>query len=53
MSPRATWIPYLLIAPSVLFLCVLFLVPLVQTLWLSVSSEDGISLANSRAWPAT
>ena len=46
MSPRATWIPYALIAPSVLFLCALFVVPLVQTLWLSVSSEDGISLAN-------
>jgi multiple sugar transport system permease protein len=43
---RASWIPYALIAPSVAFLGVLFLVPLVQTIWLSFSGSEGLSLAN-------
>ncbi len=46
MPSRATWLPYALIAPSVAFLCALFLVPLVQTIWLSLSAGDGVSLAN-------
>jgi multiple sugar transport system permease protein len=43
---RASWIPYALIAPSVIFLGVLFMVPLVQTIWLSFSGSEGMSLAN-------
>jgi multiple sugar transport system permease protein len=43
---RASWIPYALIAPSVIFLSVLFMVPLVQTIWLSFSGSEGMSLAN-------
>jgi multiple sugar transport system permease protein len=46
MHSRAPWLPYALIAPSVLFLGALFLVPLVQTIWLSFSAGDGVSLAN-------
>ncbi len=46
MPARTSWIPYALIAPSVIFLGALFLVPLVQTVWLSVSSGDGLSLEN-------
>jgi multiple sugar transport system permease protein len=38
--------PYALVAPSVLFLGALFIVPLVQTIWLSVASDGGPSLAN-------
>ncbi|WP_134499699.1 carbohydrate ABC transporter permease [Microvirga pakistanensis] len=46
MPARTSWIPYALIAPSVIFLGALFLVPLVQTVWLSVSAGDGLSLEN-------
>lgn len=46
MSARASWIPYALVAPSVAFLGAFFLVPLVQTIWLSFSAGDGMSLAN-------
>jgi len=46
MPARTSWIPYALIAPSVVFLGVLFIVPLVQTVWLSVSTGDGVSLEN-------
>jgi multiple sugar transport system permease protein len=46
MPTRANWIPYALIAPSVVFLGALFIVPLVQTIWLSFSADDGISLGN-------
>jgi multiple sugar transport system permease protein len=38
--------PYALVAPSILFLGALFIVPLVQTIWLSVASDGGPSLAN-------
>jgi multiple sugar transport system permease protein len=48
VTSRASWIPYALIAPSVLFLAAFFLVPLVQTVWLSFSGADGPSLANYR-----
>ena len=41
MTRRSALLPYLLIAPSVLFLTVLFLVPFVQTLVLAFS-EDGV-----------
>jgi multiple sugar transport system permease protein len=40
--------PYALVAPSVVFLGALFIVPLVQTIWLSVATEGGPSLANYR-----
>jgi multiple sugar transport system permease protein len=46
MRARASWMPYALIAPSVVFLGALFIVPLVQTIWLSVSAENGLSLEN-------
>jgi multiple sugar transport system permease protein len=46
MTARASWKPYALIAPSVVFLGALFLVPLVQTIWLSFSDGGGLSLAN-------
>jgi multiple sugar transport system permease protein len=42
------WMPYALVAPSVVFLGALFIVPLVQTIWLSVATEGGPSLANYR-----
>ena len=48
MPARTSWIPYALIAPSVVFLGALFLVPLVQTVWLSVSAGEGLSLENYR-----
>ena len=43
---RAQALPYLLIAPSLIFLAVLFALPFVQTLLLSVSDGDRLSLAN-------
>jgi multiple sugar transport system permease protein len=46
MPARTSWIPYALIAPSVVFLGALFLVPLVQTIWLSFSAGDTLSLEN-------
>jgi multiple sugar transport system permease protein len=46
MTSRANWTPYALVAPSVLFLAAFFIVPLVQTIWLSFSAEEGISLGN-------
>jgi multiple sugar transport system permease protein len=46
MPARTSWIPYALIAPSVVFLGALFLVPLVQTIWLSFSAGDGFSMEN-------
>ncbi|MFA1627575.1 carbohydrate ABC transporter permease [Rhizobium mongolense] len=46
MSNNRTWIPYLLILPSVAFLALLFVVPLVQTIWLAVSDNGTPSLAN-------
>lgn len=46
MTSRARWTPYALIAPSVLFLGAFFLIPLVQTVWLSFADEGGLSLAN-------
>ncbi len=45
MAPKP-WVPYLLIAPAVLFLGALFLLPLVQTMTLSLQGEGGLSLAN-------
>ncbi|MCB5174493.1 carbohydrate ABC transporter permease [Microvirga lenta] len=46
MPARTSWIPYALIAPSVVFLGAFFLIPLVQTIWLSFSAGDELSLAN-------
>ncbi|MEZ2128737.1 MULTISPECIES: carbohydrate ABC transporter permease [unclassified Sinorhizobium] len=46
MSNNRPWIPYLLILPSVVFLALLFIVPLLQTIWLSVSDNGAPSLAN-------
>jgi multiple sugar transport system permease protein len=42
------WLPYALIAPSVIFLAALFLLPLGQTLWLSFSGGAGLGLENYR-----
>jgi multiple sugar transport system permease protein len=46
MPTRASFAPYALIAPSVLFLAALFLWPLAQTIWLSIADGEGTSLAN-------
>jgi multiple sugar transport system permease protein len=43
---RRRWIPYALVAPAVIFLGVLFLLPLGQTLILSLQGSEGLSLAN-------
>ncbi|KGE02377.1 MULTISPECIES: sugar ABC transporter permease [Rhizobium/Agrobacterium group] len=48
MTNNRTWIPYLLILPSVAFLALLFVVPLVQTIWLAFSDNGLPSLANMR-----
>ena len=45
--------PYLLIAPSVVFLLLLFVVPLVQTVALAFTTPSGWALATSRGWSAT
>src|SRR5215831_19198615 len=42
------WLPYALVAPSVVFLAALFLLPLGQTLWLSLSGGSGLGLDNYR-----
>jgi multiple sugar transport system permease protein len=42
------WLPYALVAPSVLFLAALFLLPLVQTIWLSFSGATGLGLEHYR-----
>jgi multiple sugar transport system permease protein len=46
MPARTSWIPYALIAPSVAFLGAFFLVPLVQTISLSLSGGGGLPIAN-------
>ncbi|MBD9508112.1 sugar ABC transporter permease [Ensifer sp. ENS10] len=46
MSNNRPWVPYLLVAPSVIFLAALFLVPLAQTLWLAMSADGVPSLSN-------
>lgn len=46
MSTNRSVVPYLLITPAVLFLALLFLVPLVQTIWLAMSQDGSLSLAN-------
>lgn len=45
-ATRAQLLPYLLLAPSLVFLAVLFALPFLQTLLLSVSDGDKLSLAN-------
>jgi multiple sugar transport system permease protein len=45
---RQMYYPYMLIAPSLLFLVVFFMLPLVQTIWLSFSSTGGVGLHNYR-----
>jgi multiple sugar transport system permease protein len=45
-AARALWLPYLLLAPSLIFLAVLFALPFLQTLLLSISDGDRLSLAN-------
>lgn len=42
------WIPYALILPSVIFLAVLFVLPLGQTIWLAFSAGGVPSLENFR-----
>ena len=46
MQNNRSWIPFLLIAPSVVFLTLLFMVPLIQTIWLSGTADGGPSLEN-------
>jgi multiple sugar transport system permease protein len=48
MTSKNSWIPYALIAPSVIFLAVLFLFPLAQTIWLSFRTDGGFGLENYR-----
>lgn len=48
MTNDRPWIPYLLVLPSVAFLALLFIVPLVQTIWLALSQDGAPSLANIR-----
>jgi multiple sugar transport system permease protein len=45
---RSSFLPYALIAPSVAFLAAFFLVPLVETVWLSFATGSGASLDNYR-----
>lgn len=40
------WIPYALVAPAAIFLAVLFLLPLGQTLVMSFQGAEGLSFAN-------
>jgi multiple sugar transport system permease protein len=46
MTSRASLVPYLLIAPAILFLSALFLLPLVQTIWLAFSAPGGMGMGN-------
>lgn len=46
MRDRAVHLPYLLLAPSVLFLAVFFVYPLVETIALSLKGPTGFSFAN-------
>lgn len=46
MTANRSVVPYLLIAPAVLFLALLFIVPLVQTIWLAVSQDGSFSVVN-------
>ncbi len=45
---KSRWLPYALIAPSVVFLLLLFVVPLAQTIGLAFSGKEGASLDNFR-----
>ncbi len=49
---RSPWLPYALIAPSVIFLGAFFLSPLVQTIWLSLSVAAAFLSTTTVAWPA-
>ena len=40
---RSSFLPYALIAPSVAFLAAFFLVPLVETVWLSFATGAGLA----------
>lgn len=42
------WIPYALVAPAAAFLAALFLWPLAQTIWLSLSTADTVGFGNYR-----
>ncbi len=46
-------LPYLLVAPSVVFLGLLFVFPLVQTIILAFTDQGGASLAHFRKMAAT
>ncbi len=59
MSGRSRFLPYLLLAPSVLFLAALFVVPLVETIAISFSDNGAPTLDHYRRmagdlnfWPA-
>jgi len=45
-TPRVQALPYLLVAPSLIFLAALFALPFAQTVLLSVTDGDQLSLAN-------
>ncbi len=47
MTQNRSWIPYALIMPSIVFLTLLFAVPLLQTIWLAISDNGTPSLANA------
>ncbi len=46
MTNNRSWVPYLLILPSIVFLALLFVVPLVQTIWLAISDNGVPSLVH-------
>ena len=48
MTSNRSWTPYLLILPSIVFLALLFVAPLGQTIWLALSDNGAPSLANMR-----
>ncbi len=48
MQARPAYLPYLLLAPSVLFLAAFFLYPLAETILLSLRTAEGFSLDNYR-----
>jgi multiple sugar transport system permease protein len=48
MQSRPAYLPYLLLAPSVLFLAAFFLYPLAETILLSLRTAEGFSFDNYR-----
>ncbi|MGL4974115.1 MAG: carbohydrate ABC transporter permease [Bosea sp. (in: a-proteobacteria)] len=46
MTNRTSLVPYLLIAPAILFLSAFFLLPLAQTIWLAFAAPGGLGMGN-------